>query len=295
MEKLKNNIINIYGDVGKNWLNNLSFILDTLSIKWNLSNLIPVTNMSYNYVTKAVMFPNKPVVLKISCDKKSILNELQALKDFDGVGTIEIIDYDIKYHALLLQQAIPGQVLKSIYPEQTIFVIDCYVDVINKLHSKSLLKTYQYRHIKDWLAAIDNCKSKQVPKFLLEKAISLKNKLLESLTQQKLLHGDLHLENILQNGSEWVAIDPKGIIGEPEFEVAAFDFILNKELNDALNIKNIFEERTGMLAHKSNLNLSRIKEWIFVRLILFAVWAIQDHSDPNWAINLANTLSEYLG
>jgi len=36
------------------------------------------------------------------------------------------------------------------------------------------------------------------------------------------LHGDLHHFNILSSGDRWLAIDPKGIIGEPEFEPAAY-------------------------------------------------------------------------
>lgn len=37
-----------------------------------------------------------------------------------------------------------------------------------------------------------------------------------------MLHVDLHHDNILQNGNEWLVIDPKGVVGEPAYEVAAF-------------------------------------------------------------------------
>lgn len=44
------------------------------------------------------------------------------------------------------------------------------------------------------------------------------------------LHGDLHQDNILKQGNGWLAIDPKGVIGEAEFEIAAFDFMYIREL-----------------------------------------------------------------
>lgn len=37
-----------------------------------------------------------------------------------------------------------------------------------------------------------------------------------------LLHGDLYPDNILSSQRGWLVIDPKGVIGEREFELAAF-------------------------------------------------------------------------
>jgi streptomycin 6-kinase len=41
------------------------------------------------------------------------------------------------------------------------------------------------------------------------------------MTNEKFLHGGLHQDNILQRGNEWTIIDPKGVVGEIEFEAAA--------------------------------------------------------------------------
>ena len=59
---------------------------------------------------------NQRVVLKISCDVKSIIDEEQALHYFAGNGAIKLLDYNEQYYAMLLHQAIPGITLKSIYP-----------------------------------------------------------------------------------------------------------------------------------------------------------------------------------
>jgi streptomycin 6-kinase len=34
-----------------------------------------------------------------------------------------------------------------------------------------------------------------------------------------LLHGDLHQDNILSQGDDWLVIDPKGVIGFPINEI----------------------------------------------------------------------------
>lgn len=50
--------------------------------------------------------------------------------------------------------------------------------------------------------------------------------------------------------------------------------------------------RIERLSKKGHLNQDRLFDWIYVRLILMAAWAIEDNCDPTWAINLANILSK---
>jgi len=291
MKTLTQNIINIHGKQGEEWIANLPTTINALTSHWNLHHLTPMDNMTFNYVAKAITNTNQPVVLKISCDEKSITNEIQALKYFDGNGSIQFIDYHSKYHASLLQQAIPSTTLKVLYPTQVEYVMNSYIDTMKKLHSKHLPGKHSYQHIGDWLRAIDGLTpNKPCPAHLLEKALSLKNALLASMTTQVFLHGDLHHDNILKNGDEWLAIDPKGIVGEPEFEIAAFDFMYVRELAGNLNAKDIIESRVNLLAQKSGLDAKRIKDWVFVRLILMAVWHIEDNGDPGWAIKLAEKI-----
>ena len=292
MKTLTLNIINIYGKQGEEWIANLPTTIDALAKHWNLSHLTPIDNKTFNYVAKAITNTNQPVVLKISCDEKSITKEIQALKYFNGDGSIQFIDYHSRYHASLLQQAIPGTTLKTLYPTQFEYVMNCYVDTMKRLHSKHLPSKHSYQHIGEWLRAIDGLTpNKPCPAHLLEKAISLTNSLLASMTKEIFLHGDLHHDNILKHGDQWLAIDPKGIIGEPEFEIAAFDFMYITELEKNINVKDIFESRVNLLAQKTGLNAQRIKDWIFVRLILMAAWQIEDNGDSSWAIMLADQLS----
>lgn len=292
MQKLTQNIIGIFGKKGKIWLDHLPLFVEQLRIRWNLSQLVPVDNMTYNYVVKAITNDNRRVVLKIGCDVKSIEHERLALKHFDGNGSIKLMDDDKEYHALLLQQAVPGISLKSFYPAQADFVIDRYAETTKKLHAKPLPDNHHFAHIRDWLTAIDSVESGQIPENLLKKALRLKKELLESPGRQVVLHGDLHHDNILNDGNDWLAIDPKGIIGEPEFEAAAFDFIHSAETIHALDVQKLFGGRAALLAQKSNLSLQRIKDWVFVRLILAAAWSIEDKSDPGWDIEQARRLGE---
>ena len=37
-----------------------------------------------------------------------------------------------------------------------------------------------------------------------------------------LVHGDFHHHNLLRHGQRWLVIDPKAMVGEPEFDVPTF-------------------------------------------------------------------------
>ncbi len=287
--KLTQNMLNLYGEKGKAWLANLPIIIKSLSDYWKLTDLTPVNNMTYHYVAKAKLNKGHFVVIKIGYDEKSLSQEKVALEYFNGEAVIQLLDYNKAYNALLLAQAVPGESLKSHYPKNIEFVMDCYVGTMQKLHEKHLPIKNPYPHIGDWLKAMDTVRSEQLPGELLEKSIYLKNVLLDTIVKPIFLHGDLHHDNILQNGNLWVAIDPKGIVGDAEFEMAAFDFIHQSELENN-NIKEIFAKRLNQIAQKSHLDATRIKHWVLVRLILSAVWSIEDNDDPSWAINLAKKL-----
>jgi streptomycin 6-kinase len=282
-----------HGKKGEEWIANLPTTIDTLTHHWKLHDLVLIDNKTFHYVVKATTHAHQPVVLKIGCDAQSILYEKEALNYFDGDGSVRLIDYDATHHALLLQQAIPGTTLTSLTKTHVDDAIDCYISVMKKLHTKPLPKNHTYRHISEWLTAIDKLiPNHPCPSHLLEKAIILKNRLVATMTREVFLHGDLHPDNLLKHGDQWLAIDPKGIIGEPEFEIAAFDFMFIAELASKTDAKTLIESNITLLAQKADLNAQRLKDWVFVRLILMAAWHVEDNGDPLPAITLAERLYE---
>lgn len=291
MKMLRQNITNIYGSQGTEWIANLPALITSLTNHWGLREVTPVVNMTFNYVAKAILNNEEPVVLKISYDRQSIFNEQHALTSLGLRGSIKLIDYNCKYNALLLQQAVPGITLKSLYREQPDYVMDCYVETMQRLHQhQPQLKQSPHPQVADWLKVLESPTLQQIPITMLDKAVALRNKLLASPKPLIFLHGDLHHDNILKHDNKWLAIDPKGVIGEPEFEIAAFDFMYIHELTTTPDVKSLFARRVELLAKKSGLDAQRINDWVLVRLILMAAWFIEDHGDPSSAIKLAELI-----
>jgi streptomycin 6-kinase len=109
----------------------------------------------------------------------------------------------------------------------------------------------------------------------------------------RLLHGDLQHSNILfDHRRRWVAIDPKGVIGEVEYEIGA-SLRNPRELSSAVADRNVVERRIDRFVAELGLDRARVTAWAFAQAVLSVIWSIQDgvavgETDPSWC--LARTL-----
>lgn len=279
-----------FGTKGEKWLTELPKIIDKLKAKWQLSDLSPVTNMSYHYVARAVHLFDKPVVIKIGCDPELMDCEASLLEANTSGKMVQLFEYDRGLCALLMMEAQPGISLKEIYPQELENVMQSYANLTFNLHKYGEIEKSHYPHVSEWLEALDNAKPKPNDKKLFSIAKAKKDALLSSMGALKLLHGDLHIDNILKHGEGWICIDPKGVWGEIEFEVAAFDIFSPTEVKEAT--RSAFLMRAQRLAELTHLQFDRLKDWFFVRLVLSAAWSIEDHGDPSIALKLASLIND---
>lgn len=279
IETLSSRVINAYGQAGKKWIQNLAHTIEILQNHWSLQAIRPVTNMSWNYVAFAQQ--NKiPVMLKFGFDAKTMELEYQALTHFSGMGIIKVIDYHPVHHALLLQQAVPGCLLKDEHQTSSDAVIAIYANVVKKLHSNQK-PSYSFPHIKEWCKALDEITDPRIPSSYIEKVNALRSWVFATMTEEYLCHGDLHLENVIKHDQQWLTIDPKGIIAEMAFEAAAFDLLPDNENQEHLIQK---------LANALSLDNQRLTAWIFLRIMLSIQWFIEDKGNPTKMLNLAENI-----
>ncbi len=141
------------------------------------------------------------------------------------------------------------------------------------LHYNPSLPISQHSpYIKDQLKALD--KEWDLPKTYLQKARKLRDELLQNSEPQILLHGDLHHENILQNGKQWLVIDPKGVIGYPINEVWAFIMDIEKD--------------TEFVTNYFDFKLQEVRSWYFVQLMLAICWNLEDGIENELFLKLAD-------
>lgn len=288
MKALENNIINLYRERGKQWLDDLPRLVANIEAAYGLSNLEPVKNLSYNYVLTGFQ-ASKAVILKLGLDIDGFKREAAALMAFSGFGVVAVL---IENNGLLLLEcASPGVSLKSYFPQNDDEAINITANMIKRLHQAPIPSAHAFPHIKDWLEALDG--NLKIPEQTLQKAKKIRDQLLKTAEPDVLLHGDLHHDNVLQNGNDWMVIDPKGVIGEPAYEVAAFIRNPMPELLTHENAPNIIHNRITRLAGLLELPSQRILDWCFVQAVLSWAWAIEDGCDDIYSKNLTEFFERY--
>lgn len=267
--------------------------------KWQLEKIkpLPKSPFTHNLLFSALSSTyNCAVILKIFPTRKDFIQEQRALEYFNGIGCAQLIDYDVEKKCLLIEEIKPGTQLSTLFPFEEETATDYAAHVIKKLHSKPLIAS-QFKHfptIESWLDLLKTFKTDKIPHTILEKAQNLSNKLLNSQSDLYLLHGDLHHENILQYNNSWVAIDPKGVIGEQAYEFGAFIRNPIPALLEQRNPHEIMLKRAHHFSAIFGINEQRILEWSFVQAILAACWAIQDQSDSlNYWLKIAEILNNH--
>jgi streptomycin 6-kinase len=270
MSKFENNIISIYREGGKEWLKRLPEQVRQLELLWGLNDLKPLENLTYNYVLSGLQ-GDVPVILKLSLNASDLDREANALAALEGFGCVSVLDK--QDHALLLQRALPGQPLKGYPLKKGIKSIEIVCKVVEGLHRAPLLKDGNFPHIEDWLGTLD--KDWGLPGDYLQKARTIKKELLRKSTELPvvLLHGDLHQDNILAHGDDWLVIDPKGVIGFPINE----GWACVEEPHDDLEY----------IAKYFSYKFDDVVEWYYVQAILAACWQMEDNLDPTRFLNLA--------
>jgi streptomycin 6-kinase len=99
------------------------------------------------------------------------------------------------------------------------------------------------------------------------------------------LHGDMHHGNVLDFGSRgWLAIDPKGLIGERGFDYA--NIFCNPTFAVA-SAPGRFARQATLVAELAGLDRGRLLRWILAYAGLSAAWSIEDGDDPALALAVA--------
>jgi len=206
-------------------------------------------------------------------------HEASALKTYAGRGIIHLVDVDLERGALLLERCLPGTMLSTVDDDEeaTYIATQAMAQLWQPAPLEHDFKTAHYlaeglqrmRHHFDGGTG-------PLPTKVVEKAEARFNELLDSAGPPMLLHGDLHHYNILQAERQpWLVIDPKGVVGEPAFDLAAF---MNNCLESA-DIKAQMARRAEILSSELKLDRERILSWTFAQFVLFGWWCVEDHGD----------------
>lgn len=240
---------------------------------------------------------SSPVVLKIIKHLGDEWHSGDILRAFEGCGTVRV--YESDPGAVLLERLDPGNdLIKLVQDGNDERATEILAHVISQLANHAAPEGCAT--VFDWARGFDryvDTANQQVDASLVRKAQKLYQRLAKSSSRTMLLHGDLHHYNVLFDAKRgWVAIDPKGVVGELEYEVGA---ILRNPIEqpDCFASHDVIERRLRILTNSLQLDYRRTLQWSFAQAVLSVIWDVEDGyavESTHSGLSLAQTIEPML-
>ena len=298
------NIQEAFGDKGHEWLTRLPELIREASKQWGLTNVQPVSNLSFNFVAFAISRQRESVVLKIGVPNRELTSEMAALKFFNGDGMCHIMECDEEKSMFLLERLQPGQMLAELEDDnqRTHIAIDVMEKLLKPLESSGLPLArerapafHKFIKLSDWFDGLKKVREEFgggtgiFPKEIFERVESSLPELFDD--EQYLLHGDFHHYNILSSERGWLAIDPKGVIGPADYEIGPLMLNPWNELMDRTKFKVQTMNRVGIIRERLGWEREKIIQWALAHAVLSAWWNYPN-LDGSYSLNCAKVFSE---
>ena len=240
---------------------------------------------------------NRSVVLKIVKKQGDEWHAGDVVAAFDGCGVVRA--FERAPGAMLLERLTPGTLLVRVALDRSDDeATEILADVIQRMSPSQIPPNCAT--VAGWskgFARYVASGDAQIPAELVERASALYEELCVTQKTTRLLHGDLQHYNVLWDERRgWLAIDPKGVVGELEYEIGA---ILRNPIEraDLFASRPIVERRLEHLARALNLNYARALAWTFAQAVLSAIWSVEDGfavGATNPAIQVAKVVAPIL-
>lgn len=223
------------------------------------------------------------VVLKVVHTADDEKNGGAVAAAFDGHGMVRVLEH--LPGAVLMEELRPATPLVDLVnagqDDEATMVL---AEVIRTMSAAAPAAT-EAPVAEDWAAGFRHYLAsgdEQIAAALVDEAQQRYLTLCRTQRNVRLLHGDLQHFNVLFDAKRgWLAIDPKGVFGEVELELAAA--LRNPARPAELHTAAAIERRVSRFDDVLPIDTARVLGWTFAQGVLSAIWTVQDNGklDPH--------------
>ena len=200
----------------------------------------------YSFVAAA----GEDAVLKVTPPEDDEADEEgDALEFWAGEGAVRLLRRDVGRRALFVERARPGDDISRLAEEKATRI--AVATGLSLWRSAAAPFRWIGDHVPRWLA---NAEGHALAPLARDLYASLEPR------QDTLVHGDFHHHNFLRSARGHLAIDPKPMLGEPEYDVASF---LWNPLPYRMRL-DVTEQRLAAFA-AAGLDEDRMRAWAVIR------------------------------
>ena len=264
------------------WLSRWGLTPDGQPLETHTSQLLPV-------VTK----DGQKAILKLT-DDDSERNGCKLMVWWNGNGAAKVLAHAAG--AILLERATgAGSLADMSWSGNDAQACRIICHAASRLHLPRNASTPALTPLLYWFRDLAPAAKKHVG--ILTHCAEVANVLLSSPQNEVVLHGDLHHGNILDFGTRgWLAIDPKGLVGERGFDYA--NIFTNPDLADPTKPvaiePEIFAQRVNIVSEIARIERQRLLMWIIAWCGLSSAWFLQEGDCATIPLRIAELASAEL-
>ncbi len=257
-------------------------LVDEIAANWAIEVGSPFPVLSFNFAAPATRAGGEPCVLKVCLPDHEFDAEISALTVYDGRGAVRLFEVDRKRRAMLLERAVPGVSIASLPDEESTKIA---AEAMKRLW-RPVHADLPFQSLAVWSKAFPRYRvrfgaSVPLDVDLFEHGEHLFAELLAGQGELVVLHGDLRHYNLLSSeAGRWIAIDPKGVIGERAYEPA--NWLRNPiGVDHWPDLAQVLSRRIDQFSDLLEIERARIRDWGVAQTVLSACWCLED-DDPHW-------------
>ncbi len=271
-------------DVTPDWLATLPDAIEALSDRWQIA-LEPLVHESM--IT--LVLPGRseklgPVIVKASPLGDEFRSEATALALAAAPNVARLYDVDFDHGVMVMERIVPGTQLRQVpLPD----------DDATRLAAAQVMTMWRpvddpdgLHPLRRWMRDLFNWTPRPglIPTDLIRHAQDSGTSLLETSPEPRLLHGDFQHHNLLQRANgDWAIIDPKGLLGDPGFDIAAWMYN-PPDVTARADYRALSARRIAIWSDVTGLDRDRLTAWAFTGAVLSACWSASDLgvADAEW-------------
>lgn len=268
-----------FAEEGVAWVAALPGLIDNYAERWSLVEIGSPFALSYNYVAPVVRADGSEAVLKVSSPHGEHYGEIDALLLYNGEGVNRLLAVDREPGVMLLERLRPGTMLADLTDDEEATAIAA--QLAQKLWRPAPAE-HTFPTVAGWFQAFASHRAHfgggagPLDERIFTTAEATVRELLADNQPPMLLHGDFHHHNILRaERAPWLIIDPKGLVGDPGYELGPF---LYNPLDLAArypDLRPVLWRRIDQLSELLGFTRERVQGWGIAQAVLSAVWSAE--------------------
>lgn len=240
-----------------------------LARRWAVTLVEPMPGASCSEVWWGRAADGGEVVIKLPKPDDDEVLPRATLEAFAAHGGVAILDYDAESGAALMPRLRPGTSLDVL---DDLDGVDVCARIIQELRRAPAVEAPR---LETWMRELQEGDPGD---FLVGEAQRIALRLFETTPRRGLLHGDLHHGNIVASGDGWTAIDPKGVFGDPSFEITGF---MRNPLGRSPGPEGM-RKRLVRFADRLGDPPDRLWGWAFAQTVLCHLWSSPGDNPLLW-------------